>query len=1202
MKLLLQEWSQCYEALIKGKKPNLPELPIQYADFALWQRDWMQGPLLQEQLGYWKEQLKGPLPTLELPTNHSRAAAPSSKGALYMTHFGKGMLERLSELCRAEDATLFMGLLAGFNTLLHRYTGQEDILVGSPIAGRTRVETEQLIGFFVNTLALRSRIEPGMTFRQLVRQVRETTLGAYAHQDIPFEKVVEAVHPNRNAGHVPLVQTVFTLNNEIAGEDVFPGLKAEQIEVDSGTAKFDLTVVTRQTKDGLAVFAEYKTDLFHHEAIERLMLHWKNLLERAAANPDLPLDEIPLLSREEEKCIAQEWNAPATHYPRHECVHQLFETQVARTPDAIAAEYEGEQITYRELNARANQLAHRLQKLKAGPNTLMGVYMERSIEMLVAFVGILKSGGAYVPLDLCYPKERLAFMVEDTRMPVLLTQEKLARELPGNVPKVICIDSEWSSISEEPRQLPPNRALAESLAYVIYTSGSTGQPKGVPVPHRGIVRLVKNTNYIEIFESDRIAQASNASFDAATFEIWGALLNGGRVVGISKDTALSPNDFARQLREQNITTLFLTTALFNQMARETPGVFHTLRTVLFGGEAVDPKWVRSVLAYHPPRRLLHVYGPTESTTFTSWHLVESVPEDATTVPIGKPISNTELYVLDKKLRPVPVGVTGEVYVGGDGLSVGYWNRPELTAEKFVPHPFSNSTEAKLYKTGDLGRFDEKGNLEFIGRVDHQVKIRGLRIELGEIESVLFKHPQVSNCVVVAREDRPGDKRLAAYIVPGPKGAPAVSELRGYLKTHLPEFMVPAAFVFMDALPLTPNEKVDRKAMPIPDENRELEKTFVAPRDGTEQQLAKIWEKVLGVQPIGVADNFFELGGHSLLAVKLFSQIEKLFMKKLPLATLFRAPTIEQFAKLLGEENPSRAWSTMVDIQPKGSRPPMFWVHSLGGDGGGGFFYYRKLAELLGPDQPSFGIRSPQEPFDRIEQMASFYIKEIREFQAHGPYFLGGFCFGGNVAYEMAQQLTAAGEEVALLVLLESSPPNVHHRQQTWSATNARHSLENLVENVKGFVQTSPEERKEFIKKKGRKLKEKLQARIGHSEKPRENLRLDDVLDLTNYPRDYVKYAQTHWQALLHYHPKPYSGHIHLFRARKQGLSNFNHNLGWDKLVDDRVIVNIIPGTHETMLQEPNVQNLAGILRGLLDDALENRPGKEELESTLAEAV
>jgi amino acid adenylation domain-containing protein len=1187
LRLLLKEWAELYAALRENREPAVPELPIQYADFALWQQEWLQSDACQVHLDYWRKQLKGAT-ALQLPTTRPRPASQTFQGAICSAVLPKELASALKDLSRRNDATLFMTLLAGFKAVLYRYTQQQDIVVGCPIAGRTRAETEPLIGFFVNTLALRSRIEVESTFRELLTQVKENTLAAYSHQDVPFDRIVEEVHPERSSNRMPLVQVVFALNNEYVEDQLFPGVHAEEIETGTGTSKFDITFVTKDTSAGLSAVVEYNSDLFHETFIQRLLAHFEQLLRGVVANPDEKIARLPLISLREREFLLDELNRTERPYPRTGCVHEIFEVQVSKTPEATALKYGSESITYRDLNVRANQLAHYLIREKAGSGTLVGVYLERSIEMIVAFLAILKAGAAYVPLDLSYPKDRLAFMIVDTKMPFILTHSARAKDLPVSEVPVLCVDERWSAVQQEPRQLPPNTASADSLAYVIYTSGSTGQPKGVPVPHRGITRLVCNTDYVEITPSDRIAQASNASFDAATFEIWGALLNGGTAIGISKDIALSPSDFAQTLRTEKISILFLTTALFNQLSREVPGVFATLRTVLFGGEAVDPKWVSAVLECDPPERLLHVYGPTENTTFSSWYHIQNLSDDALTVPIGKSIANSELYILDPERQPVPLGISGEVYVGGDGLAHGYWNRPELTGSKFVDHPFNPG--ARLYRTGDLARFDEQGNVEFVGRIDHQVKLRGFRIELGEIEALLAKHPNVSNNIVMLREDTPGDKRLVAYIIPK-EGAPDPAGLRAHLRSQLPDYMVPAAFVFMEEFPLTPNEKIDRKALPVPEQNRpDLNRSFIAPRNEIERQLVKIWETVLGVQPVGIADNFFDLGGHSLLAVKLFSQIEKQIGKKLPLATLFRAPTIEQIASLLRDENQTKSWSTIVDIQPKGSKPPFFWIHTLGGDGGGGFFYYRKLAELLGPDQPSFGIRSPQQPFTRIEDMARFYVKEIRKFQPEGPYFLGGFCFGGNVAFEMAHHLAAIGEEIGLLVMLESSPPNVDQKQ-SWTATAAKYSLENLVENVKEFVSVSPQQQLAMLKNKSKRLKQKIRSRIASPPQDGPKVELKDMIDLANYPEGYVQYAETHWHALTQYHPQPYPGEIVLFRAKKQGLTNFNHTLGWDALVEDRVQVNVIPGTHENMLQEPNVQIVAAKLRHLLD-AAQQRPSVE----------
>jgi amino acid adenylation domain-containing protein len=1187
MRILFREWAEYYRALMAGAEPALGELPMQYRDFARWQNGWIKSVEYSRQLAYWSERLRSPT-TLQLPTDFQRSTGQTFAGAVASAMLPRELLERLKDFSRREGGTLFMTLLAALKVLLFRYTQQRDIIVGCPIAGRSLAETEPLIGFFVNTLALRTAIQPDQTFREFFRQVREETLGAFAHQEMPFDKLVEELHPHRDSTHTPFVQVFFALNNEFIEKSIFPEVESEEIEVETGTAKFDLTVVARDSREGLRLLAEYNRDLFAPERIARMLEHLRELLEGILANPDERVARLNLLTPGERISLLSASNTP--DYPRNDSVHQIFEWQVSKSPEAIALDYDGRTITYRELNARANQLAHYLRQNKAGPGTLVGVYMERSIEMIVAFLGILKAGAAYVPLDFSYPLERLAFMIEDTQMPVILTQREHLSELPASGAQAFCLDTEWNLIGQLPRIPPANAARADALAYVIYTSGSSGKPKGVAVPHRGITRLVLNTDYVKITPGDHVAQASNASFDAATFEIWGALLNGARLEGMSREITLSPEDFARALRVKRITTLFVTTALFNQLAREVPGVFSSLGTALFGGEAVDPKWVRAVLAGGPPKRLLHVYGPTENTTFSTWHLVENLEDDAHTVPVGRPIANSELYILDPALNPVPIGIPGEIYVGGDGLARGYWNSPDPAELKFIPHPFSADRNARLYRTGDLARFNANLEVEFIGRLDQQIKLRGFRIEPGEIESLLHKHPAISEAVAVAREDVPGDQRLVAYLVP--RGAsPETDALKAFLRENLPDYMIPSAFVFMESFPLTPNEKIDRHALPSPEHNRPLlNKTFIAPRDSVEQQLAKIFEKILGVQPIGVADNFFELGGHSLLAVRVFSQIEKIFGKKLPLATLFRAPTIEEIARVLREENPAKSWSTLVDIQPKGSRPPFFWLHTLGGDGGGGFFYYRKLAELLGPDQPSFGIRSPREPFTRIEEMAKFYIEEIRKFQPRGPYFLGGFCFGGNVAYEMARQLRIEGEEIGLLVMLESAPPNVDQKH-SWSATAAKYSLENFVENLKDFV--GNEGRMALLRNKGKRLTKRIKRSLAgeDEEKP---VVLGEVLDLTAYPEGYVHYAETHWAALTKYHPPAYGGNLVLFRAKKQGLSNFAHTLGWDALVEDRVHVTVIPGTHESMLQEPNVQIVAAKLRQFLNDAQRNaaRPESE----------
>jgi amino acid adenylation domain-containing protein len=804
----------------------------------------------------------------------------------------------LKELSRKEGVTLFMILLAAFQTLLYRYSGQEDICVGTPIAGRTRAEFEGLIGLFVNTLVLRTDLSGKPSFRDLLERVRETAVGAYKHQELPFEMLVEALQPERNLSHTPLFQVMFALQNMPSTQLELPGLKVDVLQIDRGTAKFDLTLTILEASDGLYGALEYNTALFDAETICRMVGHFQTLLAAIVADPDQPIVSLPLLTDAERQQLLGAWNATAIEYPRDQCVHQLVEAWVARTPEAVALVFEGQELTYRELNARANQLAHHLRRLGVRPQTLVGICVDRSLELVVGMLGILKAGGAYVPLDPTYPQERLAWMLADTGAPVLVTLQRLVEQLPAQAARLICLDADQHTIAQECEENPASGATAGSPVYVMYTSGSTGLPKGIVIPHRAINRLVCNTNYIQLEPSDRIAQASNASFDAATFEIWGALLHGARIVGITRDTALAPQEFAAQIREQEINVLFLTTALFNQLAREAPSAFHTVRDLMFGGEAVDPRWVREVLTHGPPQRLLHVYGPTESTTFASWCLVQEVRDDSTTIPIGRPIANTQLYVLDRHAQPVPIGVPGELYISGDGLALQYLNRPELTAERFVPDPFSAVLGRYMYKTGDRVRYLADGSIEFLGRIDQQVKIRGFRVEPGEIEAVLSQHPALREVIVLAREDTPGDKRLVMYVVPAHDSAPMIGQLRAFLKQRLPEYMVPSAVVILPALPLTPNGKVDRRVLPAPDGSRALENPYVAPRTQVEEQLAAIGTQLLSIERIGIHDNFFDLGGHSLLATQLISRVRDTFQIELPLRSLFEHPTVAELAEVI----------------------------------------------------------------------------------------------------------------------------------------------------------------------------------------------------------------------------------------------------------------------------------------------------------------
>ncbi|HEY6802572.1 MAG TPA: amino acid adenylation domain-containing protein, partial [Pyrinomonadaceae bacterium] len=915
--ILIQELGVLYDAYSQGRQSPLPELKIQYADYSIWQRNWFQGEVLENELAHWQRQLSGAPPVLDLPADRPRPSVQTYQGEHLTIRLPQALTEQIKTLGQAETVTSFMLLLTAFQIFLSRYTGLEDICVGTPIAGRNRVETEGLIGLFVNTLVIRTELSSEQTFREVLANVRDRAFEAFAHQDVPFEKLVEVLQPERHLGRTPLFQVMFSLQNATAEAPRMHELQLDFWKHDTSMSQFDL-MLTIVEADRLQFTIEYSTDLFEESTIVRMFGHFQNLLEGIVQAPDKQVGRLPLLNKAEREQALARWNDTAADYPRDACIHTLFEQQVARTAEAVAVIDGGEQLTYRELNERANRLAHHLQNCGVGPDVLVGICLERSIDMIVALLGILKAGGAYVPLDPSYPLPRLSAMIEDSRVPILIASEQTLDILPAHWGQTICIDTDWTMIAGESPENPTTDTVAGNLAYVIYTSGSTGRPKGVAIPQRAVNRLVINSNYVQLGPDDVVAQVSNSSFDAATFEIWGALLNGARLVILERDATLTPRELAEQIRQNRISTMFLTTALFNQIAREAPEAFEQMRNLLFGGEQADPKSVAAVLEHGGPERLLHVYGPTETTTFASWCEIKHLAPEAQTVPIGKPISNTQLYVLDKYFEPVPPGVSGELYIGGDGLARGYLNTPQLTVEKFVPNPFSTSGGEFLYRTGDVARQLVNGDIEFVGRIDNQVKMRGFRIELGEIEAVLGQLPDVSQCVVLIHTSAQGDKRLVAYVVPGKNGEPPVSELRRYLEERLPEYMVPFWYVFLEQLPLTLNGKVARHELPEPDTSQGMDhQEYLAPRSATEEILTGIWAEILSVGRVSVTDDFFELGGHSLLATQLISRVREAFGIELPLRQLFEFPTVAGLAREIEQLNRLEFGLEAPPIQPVG---------------------------------------------------------------------------------------------------------------------------------------------------------------------------------------------------------------------------------------------------------------------------------------------
>jgi amino acid adenylation domain-containing protein len=1171
MGVLLRELSELYTASCTGESVPLPELPIQYADFAQWQREWLRGKELEKQASYWKEKLKGAPPLLELPTDCSRPHQQTLSGAREAVRFSGALTDSLKVFSRREGATLFMTLLAALQTLLQRITGQTDISVGTAIANRTRVELEPMIGLFVNTLVLRSDLSGKPSFRNLLKQVREVALEAYAHPELPFEHLVDTLQPERNLSYSPLFQVMLNLQNTPARNLRIAGATTREVKIDNGTAKFDLTLSLEDSGPQLTGWMEYNTDLFEAGTIRRMLVHYQTLLEAAIHNPDQSISALPLLPEGERRRILLEWNNTKRDYPRA-CAHELFEAQVERTPEAVALVWSEQQLSYGELNRRANQVAHELRSRGVGPEAVVGVCVERSPDLLVALLGVLKAGGAYVPLDPAFPRERLLFMLRDAGVQVLLTQESLRAKLSDSTARFICLDSDWTAISKQPSENCTSGVEPENLAYVIYTSGSTGQPKGVEVPHRALSNFLASMQVKPgLTEKDTLLAVTTASFDIAALELYLPLTVGARVNLVSRDTATDGERLRERLATSGATCMQATPTTWRMLVNAGWEGDAGLK-VLCGGESLPRELANELVAR--ASSVWNMYGPTETTVWSALHQVTST---AGPVLVGRPIANTELYVLDSEMQPSPIGVPGELYIGGDGLARGYRNRPELTAEKFVPHPFSRETGARLYNTGDLARYRVDGNLELLGRRDHQVKIRGFRVELGEIEAALAEHPAVQATAVVMREEAPGEQRLVAYAVLHPGSLARAEELRSFLKSKLPDYMLPARFEFLDSLPVSPSGKVDRRALPAPGSERlESESSYVAPRTEGEKKLAAIWADVLQLDRVSIHDNFFDLGGHSLLAVKLVARVESALGKKLPVISIFQLPTISELAPLLSRPDSPDKVPGVVPIQPEGSKPPFFCI------GAGPIF--RPLALRLGLDQPFLGLttrksdmRDLPAPF-KLEDIAASLVRKLRSLQPSGPYFLGGWCQDGVFAYEVAQQLIAQGEKVGLLVLIEAWNParlkkysglersgirlRRPFRKISFHLANLRrHGLRETLADYKWRLQF-------------RNLRHKLW--YGYY---RFLLAAQGQVD-----DRFRRFFRAGYFTVRDYVPNPYPARTLLVRSGFDPQRVNEPTMGWSELLVGKSEFQFVPGGHKRIFLEPNVELLAGTLKRCLLEA------------------
>jgi amino acid adenylation domain-containing protein len=1181
--VLVREVAVLYGAFSQGQANPLPAPPIQYADYAVWQRQWLQAEVLHEQVGFWRAHLAGAPALLELPSDRPRPAVQSYAGGRIGLTMSAQLTAGLRRLSQRHGVTLYMSLLTGWAALLSRLSGQSDVVIGTPVANRQRGELESMLGFVANTLALRVRLEDDPSVTELLAQIRGSTLEAYAHQDLPFAQLVEALQPARSLSYNPIFQAVLAFDNA-PGERVLslPGLKVSEFKAPHSSAKFDLTLLLRDVGERIEGALEYATDLFERASIERIATHLLSLLEAMVADDQQRISTLKLLSQAERQQLLVGFNQTYRPYPSEQCVHELFEEQVARTPEAVAMVFEDRSLSYGELNAHANQLAHHLIARGIRPDDRVAICMERSLEMVVGLLGIMKAGGAYVPLDPSDPAQRLAYLLEDSTPVVVLTQASVRGGLPAVDVPVLVLDLHDGAamIAREPTHNPDASASglsSSNLAYVIYTSGSTGLPKGVLVEHRNVLRLVINNNYAQIAATDCVAHCANPAFDASTWEIWSALLNGAKLLVIPQSVLLDPKRFNHALIDGGVTALWLTVGLFNQYVDVIDAALGHLQYLLIGGDALDPSPVARLLSNgHPPRHLFNGYGPTETTTFATTFEIHRLADNDRSISIGRPIANAQIYILDARGEPVPIGVVGEIHIGGAGVARGYLNRPQLTAQRFVADPFGKARDARMYKTGDLGRWRSDGNIEFLGRNDFQVKIRGFRIELGEIEARLAACAGVHEAVVLANEDSAAGKRLVAYVTAQAGAQPSAAQLRSQLSTVLPEYMVPSAFVTLESLPLTANGKLDRKALPEPDLSAVVSAEYQAPVGPMEQAIAQIWQTLLGLPRIGRNDNFFELGGHSFAAVRLIARITSTFGVKIGVAALFASPTLKEFATRVSEfDRPAESWK-VVQIQPLGRKTPVIAINNT--------MMYYDLAQRIGTDRRFSAVQlfdpgnpSPL-PSRSLEAIATEYVHLIREAQPHGPYVLMGLCVAGLIAYEAARQLRQMGEPVPLVVMADTWCPGYvirpSFRQGIWFHFKRRLSYRR---HTLGLLRSGTIRLEQFLATT-RLAKWSWLVRLLSM------LRLiEDPSNLTEAGWEERWFLPALVSARSNYQAPVSTGDVVLLESGAVPPANFvAPKMGWSSLVTGRLLHYRLPGWHDRMFHDKGAAMIAEHLRPLLD--------------------
>jgi len=1153
-RVLIAELAALYSAYSAGQASPLPELAVQYRDYAEWKQRQLANGSHAAQMQYWRETLPEDLPLLELPADRPRPAEPTSRGAMERCTIAAPLMEAVKELGRSEGVTPYMLLLAVFQVLLYRYSGQDEIVVGGATNTRSRPELEPLIGYFLNAMVLRTRVDGDLSFRDFLGHVKSTVLGALAHSDIPFDAIVRELAPKRDSSHHPLFQVLFSMRPPFS--DFPAGWDVTDMEIHSGASSFDLFVEFSEHAQSIAGRFVYSTDLFDRATILRLQGHFQILLERLLADPDQSISRVPLLTEGERQNLLVDWNDTGKSYPGL-LIHELFEAQAEANPDRTALVFRGRQLTYAELNVRSNKLAHYLGQRGAAAGALIGVGMERSFEMLVALLAILKSGAAYVPYDPELPASRLKMMLDDSRPVCVITQQKFQGNFAGYPAPTLALDCQSDELDAQPASNPRIPVAPSDAIYAIYTSGSTGVPKAAVNTHEAAAnRILWMQDRYPLEAGDRVLQKTPHSFDVSVGEFFGAITRGATLVIAEPGGHKDANYIADLIASERITSIHFVPSMLREFL--DAGNLErcvSLKRVFASGEAL-PASLREKFYQRLGAQLHNLYGPTEAAVeVTYWDCGQ--PSPCATVPIGRPISNVTAYILDRYLAPVPIGVAGELHIGGIALASGYLNRDELTAERFIPNPFDSRPGQRLYKTGDRARFLADGNIEYLGRLDNQVKLRGFRIELGDIEATLLQSDRVLAAAAELSSDDGSGQRLVAYVVSkdAELDAPA---LRAFLRERLPEHMIPAAFIALESLPKTASGKLDRKALPAPDFGAAAQRAFVPPQDEIEERLVNLWQEVLSVHPISVTDNYFDLGGHSLLALRLFSEIKFCFQLDLPLATLFYAPTVRTMAGVIRDSGVQAA-APVVPIQPNGTKPAIFCIGALNGE----VILFRRLALEFGPEQPLYGLQ-PFSLVDRlstVETLAASYIEELRQWGETRPFCLLGYSFGGLVAVEMARQLQQNGIEPPIVALIDTAYLEGCKALEPWKdrIRRYRYHVNEIVSGAGGLRHLA-----DRLRSRSARVIHKVSTTLG-----------------VEVPKMASDVRGRQLLAAESYRAKPYAGPVWLFKAESRPeFFGGDQELGWGKVLSDLRIEDV-PGDHGTINTGPNLKILARKLTAAL---------------------